>query len=103
MILTTTTDPSPSPAATPDRQNPRFEAGSADPLVLGAAFVRGSDLLWLTNGRSAMRADPRSPFVLNTHELGRRPGSMRTLELSVRAPTDLGIELLGVPEGSPLD
>jgi uncharacterized protein len=28
---------------------------------------------------------------------------MRTLELSIPAPTDLGIELLGVPEGSPLD
>lgn len=50
----------------------------------------------------AMRLDPRSPLVVNTHELGRRPGSMRTLELSVPAPADLGIELLGVPEGSPV-
>jgi uncharacterized protein len=49
-----------------------------------------------------MRADPRSPFVVNTHDLGRRPGSMRTLELSAPAPADLGIELLGVPEGSPV-
>lgn len=50
----------------------------------------------------AMRLDPRSPLVVNTHELGRRPGSMRTLTLSVPAPEDLGIELLGVPEGSPV-
>lgn len=50
-----------------------------------------------------MRADSRSPFVLNTHELGRRPGSMRTLSLTVAAPADFGIEVLGVPEGSPLD
>jgi uncharacterized protein len=28
---------------------------------------------------------------------------MRTLELSIPAPTDLGIELLGVPEGSPIE
>jgi uncharacterized protein len=49
-----------------------------------------------------MRADPRSPFVVNTHDLGRRPGSMRTLELSPPAPADLGTELLGVPEGSPV-
>jgi len=28
---------------------------------------------------------------------------MRTVELSIPAPTDLGIELLGVPEGSPID
>ncbi len=50
-----------------------------------------------------MRLDPRSPLVINTHELGRRPGSMRTRELSVPAPADLGIELIGVPEGSPVE
>ncbi len=50
----------------------------------------------------AMRIDPRSPLVINTHDLGRRPGSMRTLELTVPAPADLCIELLGVPEGSPI-
>ena len=49
-----------------------------------------------------MRLDPRSPLVINTHELGRRPGSLRTRELTVSAPADLGIELIGVPEGSPL-
>jgi uncharacterized protein len=50
-----------------------------------------------------MRADPRSPFVVNTHDLGRRPGSMRTQDFSAPAPADLGIELLGVPLGSPID
>ena len=50
-----------------------------------------------------MRLDPRSPLVINTHELGRRPGSMRTLRLAVPAPTDMGIELLGVPSGSPVE
>jgi uncharacterized protein len=50
-----------------------------------------------------MRLDPRSPFVINTHELGRRPGSMQVLELTAPAPADLGIELLGVPEGSPVE
>jgi uncharacterized protein len=50
-----------------------------------------------------MRLDPRSPLVINTHELGRRPGSMRTLELTVPAPADLGIELIGVPAGSPVE
>lgn len=49
-----------------------------------------------------MRVDPRSPLVINTHELGRRPGSMRTFELDVPAPSDLSVELLGVPEGSPV-
>lgn len=51
----------------------------------------------------AMRLDSRSPLVINTHDLGRRPGSMRTAALSVPAPPDMGVELLGVPEGSTVD
>ena len=47
--------------------------------------------------------DPRAPLVLDTRELGRRPGSQRELELSVPAPAQLGIEVLSVPEGSPVD
>ncbi|MGI8577232.1 MAG: YceD family protein [Nocardioidaceae bacterium] len=50
-----------------------------------------------------MRLDARSPLVINTHEVGRRPGSMRTSELEVPAPAQLGSELLGVPQGSPVD
>ena len=44
--------------------------------------------------------DPRAPLVLDTRELGRRPGSQRTVTLTVEAPAELGIEILGVPEGS---
>jgi len=47
--------------------------------------------------------DPRAPLVLDTRELGRRPGSQRELTLTVPAPADLGIEVLGVPEGSPVE
>ncbi|GAB2695658.1 YceD family protein [Thalassiella azotivora] len=47
--------------------------------------------------------DPRSPLVLDTHELGRRPGSMRTLQRTVAAPEDLGTEVIGVPSGSDLE
>ncbi|HRV68913.1 MAG TPA: YceD family protein [Marmoricola sp.] len=43
--------------------------------------------------------DPRAPLVLDTRELGRRPGSQRKLSLEVPAPAQLGIEFLGVPEG----
>jgi len=50
-----------------------------------------------------MRLDPRSPFVVNTHDLGRRPGVMRELILSVPAPADLRLELMGVPSGSPVE
>ena len=46
--------------------------------------------------------DPHAPLVLSTHELGRRPGTMRTLQRTVPAPADLGIAVIGVPEGSEL-
>jgi uncharacterized protein len=41
--------------------------------------------------------------VLDTRELGRRPGSQREVSRSVPAPADLGIEVLGVPQGSPVE
>ena len=41
--------------------------------------------------------------MLDTRELGRRPGSQRKLSFSAEAPAELGIEILGVPEGSPVD
>jgi uncharacterized protein len=50
----------------------------------------------------AVRLDPRAPLVLDTRELGRRPGSQRRVPLTAPAPADLGIEVVGVPEGSPV-
>jgi uncharacterized protein len=41
--------------------------------------------------------------VLDTRELGRRPGSQREVELTVPAPAELGIEVLRVPEGSQVE
>jgi uncharacterized protein len=41
--------------------------------------------------------------VLDTRELGRRPGSQREVTRTVPAPADLGIEVLSVPEGSPVE
>ena len=48
------------------------------------------------------RLDPRAPLVIDTRELGRRPGSMRKLSRTVPAPADLGVDVLSVPEGSEL-
>lgn len=50
-----------------------------------------------------MSLDPRAPLVLDTRELGRRPGSQRQLTFTAPAPADLGIEVLHVPEGSPVE
>ena len=41
--------------------------------------------------------------MLDTRELGRRAGSQREVTLTVPAPADLGIEVLSVPEGSPVE
>ena len=41
--------------------------------------------------------------MLDTRELGRRPGSERRVSLTAPAPADLGIEVLRVPEGSPIE
>ena len=41
--------------------------------------------------------------MLDTRELGRRPGSQREVTRTVPAPADLGIEVLRVPEGSSVD
>lgn len=43
------------------------------------------------------------PLVVDTHELGRRPGTERTITLSIDAPADLGSDVYGVPEGSTID
>lgn len=48
---------------------------------------------------SVSSLDPRAPLVLDTRELGRRPGVQRELVRDVSAPSELGIEVLRVPEG----
>jgi uncharacterized protein len=47
--------------------------------------------------------DARHPLVLDTRELGRRPGSLRVIRRTVPAPAGLGLDLIGVPEGSDVD
>jgi uncharacterized protein len=47
--------------------------------------------------------DPQAPLVLDTRELGRRPGAQRKLRFSVLAPEGLGTDVLGVPEGAALE
>jgi len=52
-------------------------------------------------GRDTLSSlDHRAPLVLDIHELGRRPGSSRSVSRSVPAPTDLGTDVVTVPSGS---
>ncbi|MEV5145790.1 DUF177 domain-containing protein [Streptomyces sp. NPDC052727] len=53
---------------------------------------------------SNARLDHRNPLVIDTHELGRRPGALQRLTREVDAPKDLGIPgVIGVPEGAPME
>ena len=49
------------------------------------------------------RIDPGRPLVLDTRELGRRPGSMRPVQFPAPAPEGLGIDLIGVPAGAAVE
>ncbi|GAA1889754.1 YceD family protein [Lapillicoccus jejuensis] len=49
------------------------------------------------------RLDPRSPLVLDTSDLARRPGTMREIRREVEAPEELGTDVVQVPAGSPVD
>ena len=49
------------------------------------------------------RLDPRSPLVVDTRELGRRPGTMRKLSRTIAAPPGLGTDVVRIPEGSDLE
>jgi uncharacterized protein len=46
--------------------------------------------------------NPRSLYVLDTRELGRRAGLQRHYQREISAPAKLGLDMIGVPEGSPL-
>ena len=47
--------------------------------------------------------DPRSGLVLDTHDLSRRAGEQVEVTRVAEAPAELGIEVIGVPPGSPVD
>ncbi|MFF0727187.1 YceD family protein [Streptomyces sp. NPDC004134] len=55
--------------------------------------------------RKALKAHPdhRAPLVFDTRDLGRRPGTLKRLTRTVPAPKDLGNEVVGVPEGDPVE
>jgi len=49
------------------------------------------------------RPDPRSPLVLDTRELHRRPGTMHELQRTVVLPEDLGTEVISIKAGAPVE
>jgi uncharacterized protein len=45
----------------------------------------------------------RSPLVLDVSRLGRRPGAMQTIRQTVPSPVRIGLDLLAIEAGAPLD
>ena len=57
----------------------------------------------MSANRTPDRLDPRKPLVIDTRELGRRPGSMRKVRRTAAAPDLLGTEMIKVPVGAELE
>ncbi|WP_207768486.1 YceD family protein [Mycobacterium ahvazicum] len=46
---------------------------------------------------------PASPMTVDVTRLGRRPGSMVTLRHTVPSPLRIGLDMIAIPQGAPLD
>jgi DUF177 domain-containing protein len=55
-----------------------------------------------THAKTMARRGPRSSLVIDVSRLGRRPGSMMTVETTVPSPLRIGVELIAVEEGAPV-
>lgn len=44
-----------------------------------------------------------SPWVINIREMGRHPGGMRDYQRAIPAPAGFGLEVIGIPEDSPIE
>ncbi len=53
--------------------------------------------------REGAHPDPSAPLVLDTRELGRRPGTMRMVQRTVAVPTRTGLDLVAIPDGGELE
>jgi uncharacterized protein len=49
------------------------------------------------------RPHPRSPLVIDTRDLNRRPGTMHELSRTVTFPDDLGTDVIAIKAGSPVE
>ena len=56
-----------------------------------------------TPRNAAPRPDMRSPLVLDVSRLGRRPGAMQTIRQTVPSPVRIGLDLLAIEAGAPLE
>lgn len=55
------------------------------------------------SGSHPRRRTPRGPLVLDTRELGRRPGSLLRVQARVEVPAGLGTEMIWIASGAPAE
>ncbi|MCV7165648.1 YceD family protein [Mycobacterium stomatepiae] len=53
--------------------------------------------------RTTAQQHPASPMTVDVARLGRRPGSMVTLRDTVPSPLRIGLDMIAIPQGAPLD
>ncbi|HEX3546279.1 MAG TPA: DUF177 domain-containing protein [Mycobacterium sp.] len=56
-----------------------------------------------THANAAAKRASRSPLVVDISRLGRRPGSMMTFSETLPSPLRIGLDLIAVDEGAPLE
>lgn len=56
-----------------------------------------------TPGSPDAPGDPRAPLVFDVSRLGRRPGAMQQIRQTVPSPARIGLDLIAIEPGSPLD
>jgi uncharacterized protein len=56
-----------------------------------------------TPSRAAAHRSPRSPLTFDVSRLGRRPGAMLTLRETVPSPSRIGLDLVAIDKGGPLE
>ena len=52
---------------------------------------------------SAQSVTSPAPFVLDISSLGRRPGTMAEVHRTIRTPSRIGVEMIGIEQGSEVD
>ena len=53
--------------------------------------------------RMTPHLNPRDPWVISTHDLGLRAGSMRKVSTTLPAPADLAVGMIGVPKDADVE
>lgn len=56
-----------------------------------------------SQGSPNAAANPRSPLVFDVSRLGRRPGAMQEVRQTVLSPSRIGLDLIAIEQGAPLD